>query len=73
MPPPWPGWASSSRPASWPTPTQGYGARPAPDRDIWVLTHPDLKDTPRVSALLRHLVAAISAQRDLIEGRRPAP
>ncbi|WP_282610664.1 LysR family transcriptional regulator [Pelagibius sp. Alg239-R121] len=45
------------------------GARPEPDRDIWVLTHPDLKDTPRVSTLMRHLADAIIRKRDLIEGR----
>lgn len=45
------------------------GARVEPDRDIWVLTHPDLKDTPRVSALLRALVRALTAKRALIEGR----
>ncbi len=47
------------------------GSSPMPDRDIWVLTHPDLKNTRRVSTLLRHLVKAISAKRDLIEGRGP--
>ncbi len=48
------------------------GARPEPDRDIWVLTHPDLKDTPKVKALSRFLTDAISAKRDLIEGHLPA-
>lgn len=45
------------------------GSSPLPDRDIWVLTHPDLKDTRRVSTLLRYLVKSISAKRGLIEGR----
>ncbi len=48
------------------------GSTPAPDRDIWVLTHPDLKDTRKVSTLMRYLVEAIAAKRDLIEGRRPS-
>ncbi len=47
------------------------GSRPTPDRDIWVLTHPDLKDTKKVSTLMRYLVEALQAKRDLIEGRRP--
>jgi DNA-binding transcriptional LysR family regulator len=45
------------------------GSAPEPDRDIWVLTHPDLKDTPKVSALMRFLVESLSAKRALIEGR----
>lgn len=45
------------------------GARPEPDRDIWVLTHPDLRDSPKVKTLSRFLTEAISAKRDLIEGR----
>lgn len=49
------------------------GSSPAPDRDIWVLTHSDLKDTKRVSTLMRYLVETISAKRDLIEGRKPSP
>lgn len=48
------------------------GARPSPDRDIWVLTHPDLRQTPRVAALLRHLADAVIAKRGLIEGRQPS-
>lgn len=45
------------------------GDRPEPDRDIWVLTHPDLKDAPKISAFMRHLCEAITRKRDLIEGR----
>lgn len=48
------------------------GSSPSPDRDIWVLTHPDLKDTRRVSTLMRFLYEAISAKRDIIEGRQPS-
>ncbi len=44
------------------------GARPLPDRDIWVLTHPDLIQTRRIATLLRTLVEALTAQRELIEG-----
>ncbi len=48
------------------------GALVSPDRDIWVLTHPDLKDTPRVTALLRVLVSALTAKRGLIGGGQAA-
>lgn len=47
-------------------------ARPEPDRDIWVLTHPDLRDSPKVKTLSRFLTEVISAKRDLIEGRAPS-
>jgi len=46
-------------------------AQPVPDRDIWVLTHPDLKTTRRVSVLMRFLTAALLKKRDLIEGHMP--
>lgn len=41
---------------------------PMPVADLWVLTHPDLKDTPRIQLLMRFLVDALKAKRDLIEG-----
>mgnify|MGYP000636861606 CR=1 FL=1 len=41
---------------------------PVPIPDFWVLTHPDLKNTPRIQLLMRFLVAALKAKRDLIEG-----
>ena len=39
--------------------------------DLWVLTHPDLKEMPRVRVVFDAIVAALVDQRDLIEGRRP--
>lgn len=42
-------------------------------QDFWILTHPDLKDTPRISALMKFLAQALTDKRDLIEGHRPAP
>ncbi|MCP4317665.1 MAG: LysR family transcriptional regulator [Hyphomicrobiales bacterium] len=45
------------------------GALPILDRDIWVLTHPDMKAAPKVAVLFRFLVEAISLKRGLIEGR----
>lgn len=41
---------------------------PLPVPDFWVLTHPDLKNTPRIQLLMRFLVTALQAKRDLIEG-----
>lgn len=45
-------------------------SRPVPHQDIWVLTHKDLRDVPRIKALMRHLADALRARRDLIEGTR---
>ena len=45
------------------------GADPLQAQDLWVLTHPDLKNAPRINHLMRHLAAAIEDQRDLIQGR----
>jgi DNA-binding transcriptional LysR family regulator len=39
--------------------------------ELWVLTHEDLRRTARVRALTDHLVQALAAQRDALEGRRP--
>jgi DNA-binding transcriptional LysR family regulator len=38
--------------------------------ELWVLTHEDLRSTARVRALTDHLVQALGAHRDLLEGRR---
>ncbi len=42
---------------------------PFPVADFWVLTHPDLKNTPRIKLLMRFLAAALLENQDLIEGR----
>ena len=39
------------------------------DLDLWVLTHPDLADTPRIRTLMRFICDAMTGKRDLIEGR----
>ncbi|MGK9169179.1 LysR family transcriptional regulator [Inquilinus limosus] len=39
---------------------------------LWVLTHEDLRRTARVSAFTEFAAAALTRQRDLLEGRRPA-
>jgi DNA-binding transcriptional LysR family regulator len=36
--------------------------------DIWVLTHPDLKNTPRIQALMQHIITALVAKREIITG-----
>lgn len=41
--------------------------------DLWLLTHPDLRQAPRVRVLLDFLAGEIATLRDLIEGRRPKP
>ncbi|QTD57149.1 LysR family transcriptional regulator [Parasphingorhabdus cellanae] len=42
---------------------------PFPVADFWVLTHPDLKNTPRIKVLMQFLTAALLENQDLIEGR----
>lgn len=49
------------------------GSLPIPKQDIWVLTHPDLRETPRIKLVMRFLIEAIIAKRDLIEGKQPDP
>ncbi len=39
-----------------------------PDMEIWVLTHADIPNNPRVRALMDHLYQTFSQQRNLIEG-----
>lgn len=39
--------------------------------DLWVLTHEDLRGAARIRAVMDHLVAELTAKRDLIEGRAP--
>lgn len=47
------------------------GTVPRPKQDIWVLTHPDLRETPRIKLVMRFLINALISKRDLIEGKRP--
>ncbi|MFH5924982.1 LysR family transcriptional regulator [Roseomonas xinghualingensis] len=48
-------------------------SQPEPDHasDLWLLTHPDLRNTPRVRALLDSLAEQVAAKRPLIEGKAP--
>ncbi|MDG1826116.1 MAG: LysR family transcriptional regulator [Henriciella sp.] len=41
------------------------------DKQIWVLTHHDLRKNPKITALMKHLYTAFDTRRDLIEGRCP--
>ncbi len=43
-------------------------AAPLPFQDIWVLTHPDLKDTPRIRTLMRYIADVLTSKHALIEG-----
>jgi molybdate transport repressor ModE-like protein len=47
---------------------------PLPDdftRDLWLLTHEDLRRTARIRAFLDFLAAALTAEAPLLEGQRP--
>lgn len=46
-------------------------AEATPDRDIWLLTHEDLRHTARVRRLMAHLAEAILGERALLEGQQP--
>jgi DNA-binding transcriptional LysR family regulator len=42
--------------------------QPVKQNDIWVLTHPDIKDKAKVKVLMQFLVEALQNKQDLIEG-----
>lgn len=44
-------------------------ALPFLGQDLWILTHRDLKRTPRVRTVMEYLTKALLRHRDLIEGR----
>lgn len=46
---------------------------PIPQQNLWVLTHPDLRQTPRIRLLMEFLARAIASKRELILGQRPQP
>lgn len=45
--------------------------RPAFQSDLWLLSHPDTRKIKRISAVIEHLIHALKAEQDLLEGRRP--
>ncbi|TIN16185.1 MAG: hypothetical protein E5Y31_30555 [Mesorhizobium sp.] len=46
---------------------------PIHDLGLWLLYHPDLRRTKRVSVFREHMVARIRDQSALFEGRLPQP
>ena len=42
---------------------------PELERELWLLTHPDLRNTARVRAFLDYCTEAIARRRDIVEGR----
>lgn len=44
------------------------GATVMSGQDLWVLTHPDLRDTPRIKLLMQFIAAVLVKNRALIEG-----
>ena len=42
-----------------------------PDREIWLLTHEDLRNTARVRRFMDFMADAITAKKDLLEGQTP--
>ncbi|HBY42054.1 MAG TPA: hypothetical protein DEH24_21685 [Alteromonas sp.] len=47
------------------------GSEPTPSYDIWVLTHPDLRDQPKVKLLMKFLIDALLRKQQLVEGQLP--
>lgn len=43
--------------------------QPIRQYDFWVLTHPDLRHTPRVRAVMEFMVRAMKSKEDLVQGR----
>lgn len=43
---------------------------PPPEREAWLVVHRDLKEVPRVRALIDHIVGIFTAERSLLAGRR---
>lgn len=41
--------------------------------ELWLLTHPDIRISPRVQHFMRFCSEAVRGQKSLIEGHRPAP
>lgn len=44
---------------------------PEMENELWLLTHPDLRTTARIRALMDFLATSLAADRDLLEGMRP--
>ena len=44
---------------------------PVPQQELWVLTHPDLRDTPRIRVVTDFIYKAMKAKEPLVVGERP--
>lgn len=44
------------------------GAKVLQQPDIWVLTHPDLRESPRIKLLMQYLVDALNSNKELLIG-----
>lgn len=44
------------------------GAKVTPAQQLWILTHPDLRDTPRIKTLMQFLAAEMLSKKALVEG-----
>lgn len=45
------------------------GAKVSPVQQLWILTHPDLRDTPRIKVLMQFLAAKMMSKKALAEGK----
>lgn len=43
---------------------------PVAQQDFWVLTHPDLKNTPRIKTLMQFLISSLKKKQTLVSGAR---
>jgi DNA-binding transcriptional LysR family regulator len=46
---------------------------PEMENELWLLTHPDLRNTARIKAFMEFMAASLASDRDLLEGRRASP
>ncbi|MBB5695707.1 LysR family transcriptional regulator [Muricoccus pecuniae] len=58
---------------TWPGLRRLEPPRPEYASDLWLLTHPDLRHTPRIRVLMDGVAEGIAARRALIEGMAPRP
>ncbi|WP_439599141.1 LysR family transcriptional regulator [Falsiroseomonas sp.] len=56
---------------AWPVLQRLAPPEPAFASDLWLLTHPDLRQAPRIRPVMDLLAEEIALQRPLIEGERP--
>jgi DNA-binding transcriptional LysR family regulator len=45
------------------------GAKVTPAQQLWILTHPDLRDTPRIKVLMQFLATEMMSKKALVEGK----